>query len=335
MIDRALVVGLGSIGRRHLRLLREVLPEADIRVLRHTGCNGPIKGADGCFEKLETACEFRPDLAVIASPAPFHLPVASALARAGAHLMVEKPVSDSAAGVAELLALCAAEGRQLQVGYNLRFLDTLQRFRAELTAGTIGTVRLVRCEIGQYLPDWRPDVDYRGAVSARRDLGGGVLLELSHEVDMLRWVFGEVAWLSCWIGRLGLLEIDVEDSAALNFGFVEGPVAQLSMDFLRRDAKRVCTAIGDDGTLVWDAMAGRVARFDPGTGAWADLFVVPPERDTTYLAQLHALLAAISTSRSDAIAAQGADGLAVLRLVEAAMASDADAGRRIAIGDRA
>lgn len=335
MIDRALVVGLGSIGRRHLRLLREALPEADIRVLRHSGCDGSIEKADGCFEKLEAACEFCPNLAVIASPAPFHVPVASALVQAGAHLMVEKPVSHSTAGVSELVALCAAEGRQLQVGYNLRFLETLQRFRAELAAGAIGTVRLVRCEIGQYLPDWRPDVDYRGAVSARRDLGGGVLLELSHEFDMLRWVFGEVAWLSCWIGQLGSLEIDVEDSAAVNFGFVEGPVAQLSMDFLRRDAKRVCTAIGDNGTLVWDAMTGRVARFDPGTGAWEDLLIAAPVRDATYSAQLHALLGAISTSRSDAIAAQGADGLAVMQLIEAAIASDADTGRRIAIGERA
>lgn len=334
MIERALVVGLGSIGRRHLRLLRMALPGADIRVLRHSGCDGAIADADGCFENLHAACEFAPELAVIASPAPFHLPVATALAQAGAHLLVEKPVSASVAGVAELIGLCAEQGQQLQIGYNLRFLESLQSFRAELAAGTIGTVRLVRCEIGQFLPDWRPDADYRDAVSARRDLGGGVLLELSHELDMLRWVFGEVTWLSAWVGRQGPLEIDVEDSATVQLGFADGPVGQLSMDFLRRDTKRICTAIGDEGSLVWDAVAGRVACFEPRDGIWHDVTVAQPERDTSYLAQLAALLDAISTGVSSSIAAQGADGLAVMHLVEAALASDADAGRRIRVGGR-
>lgn len=333
MIRRALVAGLGNIGRRHLRLLRAALPEADIRVLRHSSCDEAIDYADGCFSRLEEACGFSPEVAVIANPAPFHIATAMALAATGSHLMVEKPVSVSTAGVADLIALCAARGRQLQIGYNLRFLETLQRFRSELAAGAIGRVRLVRCEIGQYLPDWRPDADYREAVSARRDLGGGVLLELSHELDMLRWIFGEVAWLSSWIGRRGSLEIDVEDSAALQLGFEGGPVAQLNMDFLRRDTKRVCTAIGDDGTLLWDAVAGRVARFDPYTGTWDDLLISPPERDASYSAQINALLSAIAASCPDAIAAQGKDGLAVVRLIEAAVASDADAGHRVVIGD--
>ena len=88
----------------------------------------------------------------------------------------------------------------------LRFLETLQCFRAEMAAGRIGAVHAVRCEIGQYLPAWRPDADYRTTVSAQKALGGGVLLELSHELDLLRWVFGEVDWLSAWIGRQSALE---------------------------------------------------------------------------------------------------------------------------------
>ena len=95
MIDRALIVGLGSIGKRHLRLLRAALPEADIRVLRHARCDDPIEHADGCFDRLDAACDFAPQLAIIASPAPFHITAARALAQSGAHLLVEKPISDS------------------------------------------------------------------------------------------------------------------------------------------------------------------------------------------------------------------------------------------------
>jgi predicted dehydrogenase len=332
MISRALVAGLGSIGQRHLRLLRAALPDADIRVLRHSGCDGAIEHADGCFSRLEDAQGFAPELAVIASPAPFHVATARALAEAGAHLLVEKPVSDGTAGVAELIALCADRGLVCQVGYNLRFLDTLQAFRAELAAGRIGAVQAVRCEIGQYLPGWRPGADYRTTVSAQRALGGGVILELSHELDMLRWIFGEVDWLSAWTGQQGALEIDVEDCVMIQMGFTGGPVAQLGMDFLRRDTTRTCTAIGETGSLRWDAVAGRVDHFDPGQGAWVEVTQVTPDRDACYRAQIAALLAAVA-GRQGNIAAQGADGLAVMHLVEAVRRSDARQGLRVQIGD--
>lgn len=333
MIERALIVGLGSIGQRHLRLLRAALPEAEIRVLRHSASSGPIKYADGCLDQLEAAAEFSPQLAIIASPAPFHLRAALPLAEAGSHVLVEKPISDGIEGVTDLIALCAKRGQQLQVGYNLRFLNSLQVFRTEITQGSIGSVRAVRCEVGQYLPEWRERVDYRKTVSAKAALGGGVLLELSHELDMLRWVFGEVAWLSSWVGRQSELEIDVEDCVMLQMGFASGNVAQVAMDCIRHDTTRLCTAIGDAGSLRWDAVAGRVARFDPGSRAWANLQTTPVGPDASYASQIEALLGAIETGQPGGIAAQGADGLAVMHLIEAARASQVSDGRRITLGN--
>lgn len=332
MIRRILVVGLGSIGRRHLRLLRASLPDADIRVLRHSGCDEKLEHANGCFSLLEEACAFAPCLAVIASPAPFHIPTATALAETGAHLLVEKPVSHTSAGVAELIALCAARGSVLQVGYNLRFLETLQRFRDEILAGRVGTVQAVRCEIGQYLPAWRPDADYRTTVSAQKALGGGVLLELSHELDFLRWVFGEVDWISAWIGRQSTFEIDVEDSAMLQIGFANGPVAQVGMDFLRRDTTRTCTALGTEGSLRWDAVEGRVDFFDPFAGRWTEMTQVAPDRDASYRAQIKAFLGAADGAPT-LVGAQGQDGLEVMRLIEAARRSDVQRGLRIQMGE--
>lgn len=333
MIKRALVTGLGSIGTRHLRLLRECLPQADIRVLRHSGCTDKISDADGCFTDLRDACAFAPQAAVIANPAPFHLTAARALAEAGAHLLIEKPIADRLDGVADLLAVCATHGRVLQIGYNLRMLETLQHFRAELLAGRIGAVQVVRCEIGQYLPDWRPGTDYRSGVSAKRGLGGGVLLELSHELDMLRWVFGEFAWVGAWIGQQGTLDIDVEDCAHLSLGFAAGPVGQLGIDFLRRDTTRVCTAIAEAGSLRWDAVAGQVALYDPAAGGWKVLCAQRPDRDATYRAQLCRFLEAIELGVVQSGVATGDDGLAVVQIIEAARRSAAADGRRIYISD--
>lgn len=331
MICRALVVGLGSIGTRHLRLLRELLPDAEILVLRHSGCADNVLHADRCTTSLTEACSFKPQVAIIASPAPFHLETAEALAEQGTHLLIEKPLADSAHSVDAFLRKCAQNSVYVQVGYNLRFLETLQTFRSALEAGQIGQIQSVRCEIGQYLPGWRPGKDYRKTVSARRELGGGVLLELSHEFDLLRWVFGEVDWVSSWNGNLGALEIDVEDCAYLNLGFSSGVVGNVCMDFLRHDTARCCTAIGELGTLRWDAVAGSVSLFSARSQSWEVLLESRPDRDATYYQQLKSFLALVSDEHEPNYAAKGEDGLAVLQLIEAAKKSALNGCEKTAI----
>lgn len=331
MIDRLLIAGLGSIGRRHLRLLREILPNADIRVLRQSSVEENIFGVNGCFNQIGDAVAFSPQLAIISNPAPFHLDTANALVNVGAHLLVEKPISTSTKNVEQLIRVCDDKSLVLQVGYNLRFLDTLQKLRQEVQQAAIGEIYAIHHDTGQYLPDWRPGAEYQNSVSARADLGGGVLLELSHELDMLRWVFGDVSWMSGWVGRLGPLELDVEDSVLLNMGLEGGQVVQLSMDFLRRHPTRVCTVIGSEGSLKWDATEGKLTRFTPDTGQWKEVMSDNAARDASYKAQLIALLTAIREGKPNLVAASGRDGLAVLALVEAARRSADQSGRRIKI----
>lgn len=327
MIKRALVAGFGSIGERHFRLLRDALPATDIRVLRRP----ESLPTAGVLYDLEDACNFAPEVAIISNPAPFHLETATALANAGTHLLVEKPISNDTNGVGDLISLCSDKNRILQVGYNLRFLEAVQRFRSKIKSGTIGDVQVVRCEIGQFLPDWRPGKDYRQSVSARSDLGGGALLELSHEIDLLNWIFGDIAWIRAWTGRLSQLEIDVEDCVMLQMGFSSGAVGQAGMDFLRRDATRSCIAIGSKGTLKWDAAAGCVSHYDAETGEWVNICTIKTDRDASYTAQIRALLQAVETSASSDIAANGQDGLAVMQVISAAHRSAAEGGREIAV----
>lgn len=120
----------------------------------------------------------------------------------------------------------------------------------------------------------------------------------------------------------------------LQMGFASGAVAQLAMDFLRRDTTRTCTALGETGSLRWDAVAGRVDHFDPDRGAWAEVAQVTPDRDASYRAQIAAFLAAVGGTPGP-VAAQGTDGLTVMHLVEAARRSDAQQGLRIQLGETA
>ena len=128
MINRILIVGLGSIGSRHLRLARELLPKADIRVLRHQASSEVPEFSNGCFSSIDKAIAFAPQIAVIASPATFHLATAQTLAEARVHLLIEKPLSASLDGVEQLLETCQKHGTVLLTGYNLRFLPSPQRF---------------------------------------------------------------------------------------------------------------------------------------------------------------------------------------------------------------
>lgn len=335
-MERILIVGHGSIGKRHLRIVRECLPDADIHVLRHQHFTDVPEFADGCFRNLVDACAFLPQAAIIANPAPFHLDSAIALAEIGCHLLVEKPIADTSAGVERLLREVSARGVVLQVGYNLRFLPSLEQFRDHVRGGAIGRVLSVRCEIGQFLPSWRPDTDYRQGVSARRELGGGVLLELSHELDYLRWILGDVVWVTAWLGRQSALDVNVEDTAHLILGFLcdasgRSPVAALSLDFIRHDTTRMCTVIGEKGSLRWNGLTNEVEGRGPGSAAWDRVLHYVSQRDDSYRAQLLHFLACVRTGESPKVT--GEDGLAVLATIEAARQSAAADGASVAIAN--
>lgn len=324
MLERLLIVGLGSIGRRHARVAREVTPSVRIVALRHREHAADVPdGIERCVTRLEDALAFAPQAAVIASPATRHLETALPLARAGVHLLVEKPIAAASSGVSELIGVCRDRGVVLIVGYNLRFLPSLIAFQQLLHERRAGRVLSVRAEVGQFLPSWRPAVDYRQTVSARASLGGGVLLELSHEVDYLRWLFGEIAWVCSVHAKQSDLEVDVEDTAHLLLGFATesdaaAPIAAVNLDFVRHDTTRTCTVIGDAGTLRWNGIAGTVELFERGSSAWWTLVSNRDTADESYRAEWRHFLGCMGGDRP---LVSGEDGLAVLRVIEAARES--------------
>ena len=312
------------MGVRHLQLAREFFPFAEIKVLRHEATGLIPKFSNGCFSTLEESCDFSPHIAVIANPAPLHIKTGQRLAEAGAHLLIEKPLSDSTEGVVKLIKTCKRSNLVLGIGYNLHFSPSLQYFRELLSQRAIGTTLSVRCEVGQYLPSWRPDSDYRYGVSARKDLGGGSLLELSHELDYLRWIFGEVDWVRATLSRQSSLDIDVEDSAHLTIGFIPRSgerqlIGTVNLDFIRHDQTRSCTVIGEKGSLRWNGVTGEVALFEEGASSWKLLFIHESRRNEMYLAEWQDFLDCVD--KNSIPATTGEDGLKVIEIIEAARIS--------------
>ena len=333
MNKRILIVGLGSIGSQHLSVIQRLFPEAKIQILRQDETRA--KNSPGITEisSHDEAIRFLPEIVVICNPASEHINTALKFVDSGANIFIEKPISHSTKEIIQLISALEATNGVLLVGYNLRYLKSLQAFRKHLNEGLIGKPLSVRCEVGQYLPSWRPKKDYRDSVSAKRELGGGVLLELSHEIDYLRWIFGEVDWVRATLLRQSELEIDVEDTVHLTLGFENRTpdrqlIASLNMDFIRHDATRSCTVIGDRGSLCWDGILGEVSLFQAEKKSWETLFNNDNGIEETYILEWQELVRAIEKNMSPAVT--GEDGLRVVEIIEAAHLS-AESGIQTAV----
>ena len=202
-----LVVGSGSIGRRHMRNLRalgvRVLTACDLDRSRLSKMVNEL-GIQAFADFNEALDSAKPDIVFICTPPVSHVPQALQAARAGAHLFIEKPLSHTLDGVGELIAEVEARHRVTQVGYNLRFDAGLRKAKQLVEAGTVGRVLWARAEFGQYLPDWRPWQDYRNSYTARRELGGGIVLDGSHELDYVIWIMGAPTDVACMMGKVSM-----------------------------------------------------------------------------------------------------------------------------------
>lgn len=319
-----LITGFGAIGRRHLQTIRALDFGADITLLRRpeSGGGDVPEGVRVVYD-LEAALEGGIDAAIIAGPASGHVEAALSLAAAGVHLLVEKPLSDRLQGARALLDSCRDKGAVLQVGYCLRFLRSQSALHRALADAMIGRVVGVRAVVGQYLPDWRPGLDYRRTVSARRELGGGALLELSHEIDYLLWHFGGINIVDADLTKMGDLDINVEDTVDMKLAFNSGARGSLHMDMTSKPPRRFCRVEGDEGVLFWDGIRGETRYYRPdedeGAGDGALLATDGGERNEMYERQLVHFLRRIETGAAPLIS--GEDGIRVLEVVEAARRS--------------
>jgi predicted dehydrogenase len=191
------------------------------------------------------------------------------------------------------------------VGYNFRFYQPLQVMRQALMEGQVGRPIAALAEAGQYLPHWRPGSDYRQVVSARRDLGGGVVLELTHELDYVRWLMGEVKAVSAHVDQLSDLEIDAEDIADIILQFRNGAVGNVHVDMIQQPATRTCRIIGTEGALTWDWSSHRVQLFSNAANSWSDLHPAKTiDRNEMYVTELRHFLGCV---RENNISIVGAD----------------------------
>lgn len=259
-MNKIAVVGLGNISKRHRANLKTLYPEAKIFAVSASGRqpSEPIGDADEFFSGIDELLLHNIDMAIVASPATYHAQHAIPLLRAGIPVLIEKPLAACNAD-AEAIAKVASDTKTpIAVGYCLRYLSSCQKIVKILKENIIGDIYNVFIEIGQYLPDWRLGKSYRDTVSASKELGGGALLELSHELDYGQWLFGLLQPHSAILRSSKELGLEVEDSADILAVNEKGTVFSIHLDFLQRKPQRLCRITGCKGSVEWNLLANQI-----------------------------------------------------------------------------
>ncbi len=260
IIKKVAVIGLGNIATRHRRNLKALYPNAELLAMSASGRipSEAVSDCDAIVSNVNELIQAQVKLVIVASPAPFHMQHALPLIEAGIPTLIEKPVTTTIDDARAIQKAIEQYGVPVAIGYCLRYLPSALKLKALLEENKIGTLYNAHIEIGQYLPDWRPTKDYRDCVSANKNLGGGALFELSHELDYTQWLLGPLNLQHALLRSSKELSLDVEDIADITVLTDTGAVATIHLDFLQRKAHRKCSFVGSEGRIDWDLIRNQI-----------------------------------------------------------------------------
>ena len=259
-MKKVAVIGLGNIAARHRHNLKLLFPKVELLVMSASGRipKEYINDCDRITTSIDELIQAKVELVIVASPAPFHAQHSILFIEAGIPTLIEKPVTASIEDAKSINSAIELHQTPVSIGYCLRYLPSARKLKILLDQSKIGTLYNAHIEIGQYLPDWRPNINYRDSVSAQKKLGGGALLELSHELDYAQWLLGPLYVKHSILRKSKELALDVEDMADIIAFTESGAVATIHLDFLQRKAHRKCSFTGSKGRIEWDLILNQL-----------------------------------------------------------------------------
>ena len=261
--EKYLVVGAGNISKKHIENIKILRKHSTVFNLSSSGRNidSQSNKADYFLRNFQEVHEHKLDAVIIASPASFHIEHALFFSALNTPLLIEKPLSDKIKKYDDASNVLLALKKKVRVAYNLRYLNSMIFFKKFLDNNLLGKTYSIQSEVGQNLISWRPNKNYKDTVSSNKKLGGGVLLELSHELDYLTWIFGDIESVYCKFSNTNHFDIDVEDNVDSILQTKRGQRINLHMDFLQNRATRKCKVIGEKGTLDFDILENRIIHY--------------------------------------------------------------------------
>lgn len=255
-----LVVGAGSIGERHIGILQQ-LGYTNIYVYRQR--NLPLRtittGSVNIFTDWNQVKIIQPVVAIICTPTSQHLKQAIDCAALGIHLLIEKPLSADVEGLDELKATVKSNHVYVQVAYMLRYHPLMKELQSLINNHQLGALLNFQTYWGEYLPDWHPWEDYRNSYAARKELGGGAALTLSHDIDLVTWLCNnKLSKYSMVKNYRSSLEVNVESGADIIFEFENGITGHSHLNFYEKIPHRSYKFIFEEGLATVDYFKNRL-----------------------------------------------------------------------------
>ncbi len=249
-----LIIGLGSAAGKHITAIREIEPAANIYALRSSRTGEDVSGVKNIYSLNELTEAL--DFVIISNPTSIHKQAIMQCVDLNCPLFIEKPVLDDVSGVEMILEQINKKQLISYIACNMRFHPAIQYCKSHLLLPDI-RINEVNIYCGSYLPDWRPGKDFRTVYSAKSDMGGGVHLDLIHELDYCAWLFGIPAEVKAVKRNVSSLGIDAVDSAYFQLLY-PAFTANIGLNYYRRDAKRQIEIVGQEDTWHIDLLANTV-----------------------------------------------------------------------------
>ena len=247
-----LIIGLGSIAKKHISAIRELMDEVSVFALRSNKNSQPIEGVTNIYNISDLPS--KPDFAIISNPTSLHFTTIRDMCEYGCPMFIEKPVLSTIEGSEEISMLLSAYPLMTYVACNLRFHPLIKRLKTEFALRKPIEMS-VYC--GSYLPDWRPGQDYRKVYSAHQSMGGGVHLDLIHEVDYVKYLLGLPIHSQVYRSRKSNLEIDSSDVAHYLLEYDQTSVF-ITLNYYRKDPKRGIECVWENETWSVDLLNGAI-----------------------------------------------------------------------------
>jgi predicted dehydrogenase len=284
-----LIIGLGSIARKHIEALSNLNLDVKIYALR-SKLNVPAEGNVENIYELEN-CDLVFDFAIISNPTQLHFQFIEKLAQKGIPLFIEKPAIHILENVNKLVDLIKEKHLITYVACNLRFHPCILFLKDKIDKDSLRINELnVYC--GSYLPDWRPGKDFRTIYSSNSAMGGGVHLDLFHELDYTAWIFGLPNKSNVILRNKSSLEIDAIDYANYTLEY-DSFVANIILNYYRRSPKREIEIVFEKDTWVVDLINNEIKNDNGDVFFRADNFNVKD----TYLLQLKYFIGCINNNQ--------------------------------------
>ena len=283
---KILIIGYGSSGKRYHKVIKKNFSSSILKIFSLNKIN-----KKKIFLKTRSEIKnFKPQLTIVCTPSTKRKEIIKFIIKLKSNLLIEKPIAAKYKDAKKIIDLIKRTKVIAKIGYNLRFLNSLKILNSIIKSKKLGKIYFANIYAGQNLTQWRKNIDYKKTVSAQKELGGGVLLELSHEIDYAKWIFGKFNKIFCKLSKVSNLKVNVEDNAQILLFSKNKFTVNINLDFCRMDKVRKCEIVGANGSLVWNGLNNKLFHYNAFKKKWLTVFFKKNNIENTYFLQLKEML---------------------------------------------